>query len=235
MRMTQTYIENFDRGPGGWMGWKSNAEGALALEVLNGELVTRSPWWIDYNHAPPGGGYMNLLYCLHTTAHAYRHPQERQCGGPNHFVDGGFSTDFTGARVTLRLRGEISLCGAQLVLLAQAVVGEVSVNSVLTGQPIGVTEELSEQTITLDPDPEQWLCMGSRHDRTETYGWGEIGDVLGDLNVDIIFVLFPLEVVPLEKLKDDLHRLRAGEEYIADPSLLPSGHVMLDEVRIEFP
>jgi hypothetical protein len=233
--LTQTYKETFNRGPGGWMGWKSNAEGALALDVVDGELVTRSPWWIDYNHAPPGGGYMNLLYCLHTTEYAYRHPQQRQCGGANHFIEGGYPTDFTGARLTARLRGEVTLRGAQLVLLAQARVGEISVNSVLTAQPLTVTKELSEQSITLDPDPGQWLCMGSRHDRTETYGWGEIGDVLRDLNVDIILVLFPLEVVPVEKLTGDPHKLRAGEEFTADPDRLPCGHVMLDEVRVEFP
>ena len=103
------------------------------------------------------------------------------------------------------------------------------------GQPFAITEDWSEQTITLDPDPEQWKCMGSRHDRTDFYGWGDISDVLRDLNDDIIFVLHPLDVVPAEPIDGDPHRLKAGEDYQVDRSRLPAGYVMLDEVRIEFP
>ena len=36
----------FDDGPGGWLGWISNAEGALRLETQQSAVVSRSPWWI---------------------------------------------------------------------------------------------------------------------------------------------------------------------------------------------
>jgi hypothetical protein len=137
--------------------------------------------------------------------------------------------------VTARLKGKLDARGAQLVLLAQSRVGCININYVLTGQPFAVTEDWSEQTITLDPDPEQWKCMGSRHDRTDFYGWGDIADVLRDLDDDIILVLHPLDVVPAEPIDGNPHRLKAGEDYKVDRSRLPAGYVMLDEVRIEFP
>ena len=229
--MATCYVETFEHGAGGWIGWHSNARGAQPLEIENGAAVSRSPWWIDYNHAPPGGGYLHLLFVLYT-GHGAR-PYETM-SGPNRFVRGGFPTNFTNARLTARLKGELKPRGAELVLLAQAKVGEVYVNYVLMGQPLHVTRDWSEQTITLAPDPQQWKCLGARHDRTESYGWGEIADVLRDLNNDIIFVLHPLDVVPLERLNDDMHRLKAGEDYAVDQSRLPEGYVMLDKVRIEF-
>jgi len=50
-----TYIETFDDGPGGWFGWTSNSGGPKPLEISDSAVISRSPWWIDYNHAPPGG------------------------------------------------------------------------------------------------------------------------------------------------------------------------------------
>jgi hypothetical protein len=67
------------------------------------------------------------------------------------------------------------------------------------------------------------------------YGWGPIAPVIKDLNLDIILVLFPLDVLPKEPVAGDMHLRRAGRDYPLDESRLPKGHVTLDEVRIEFP
>ena len=162
------YIETFDDGPGGWYGWISNAAGPKPLEIRDGCAISRSPWWIDYNHAPPGAGYLHLLYMLNTTGKPGEHQREVQ--GENRFVRGGFPTDFTHARMTLRLRGEVEAKGAQLLLLCQAVQGGICSGWLLTGQPFRVTPDWSEQTVTAVPDPAQWTCLGSRHDRTDFYG-----------------------------------------------------------------
>ena len=229
--MTRTYVETFDSGPGGWIGWHSNALGAQPLELVDGAVVSRSPWWIDYNHAPPGGGYLHLLFVLYTRLNAERY---EPIGGPNRFVRGGFPTDFTDAKLTARLKTTLEARGAQLVLLAQARVGHTYVNYVLMGQPFATTHDWSEQTIELVPDPRQWKCLGTRHGRADSYGSGEIADVLRDLNNDIIFVLHPLDVVAAEPVDGNPHLLKAGEDYKVDLSRLPEGTVMLDEVRIEF-
>jgi hypothetical protein len=226
------YVETFDNGPGGWFGWDKS--GLAAVGAQKGVIASCSPWWVDYNHAPPGGGYLHILFALYTKDG----DRARNVAGENRFLTGGFPTDFTNAKVTVKIKGEVDRKGAELVLLAQSDVTEprvTRVNSVLTGQPILITPVWSEQTITCVPDNGQWTCLGSRHDRNATYGWGPIAPVLRDLNCDIIFVLFPLDIVPAQPVEGDIHIPRAGQDYAVDESRLPSGYVMLDEVRIEFP
>jgi hypothetical protein len=224
------YIETFDYGPGGWLDYH---DGMSQPEIRDGVFIARGPWWIDYNHAPPGGGYLHLLAVLHTHE-SYVNDKTRTLAGDNRFVAGGFSRDLTNARLTVRLRGNVDLQGAQLVLLAQGDLPHTRVNYVLTGQPFEITPDWSEQTVTLTPDPDQWRCLGSRHDRTDLYGCGEIADLLRDVNCDLILVLFPLTIVPLTPI-DDLHTPRAGLDYAVDQSALPNGVVEFDTIRIDYP
>ena len=233
------YVETFDDGPGGWYGWISNAAGPKPLEIRDGCAISRSPWWIDYNHAPPGAGYLHLLYMLNTAGKAGEHQREVQ--GENRFVRDGCPTDFTQARMTLRLRGELEAKGAQLLLLCQGVHRGICSGWLLTGQPFRVTPDWSEQTITAVPDPAQWKCLGSRHDRTDFYGEIPLPVVLGDVNTDILLVLYPLDVAHMGPLEGDpppfgdlRHRLRPEKDYPVWRSRLPEGYVLLDEVRIEF-
>ena len=230
--MKKVYVETFEDGPGGWIGW--DGSGASRLEIDNGAAISRGPWWVDFNHAPPGGGYLHLLYCLHTHPRWQENAAVAAAGGANRFVAGGFPIDFTNARITLRLRGQVELRGARLVLLAQAQVGERCYNHVLSGQPIRIAPEWTEQTLVLEPDLGQWTCLGSRHDRMDFYGWGDIADVLRHLDTDIILVFHPLDVAPATPIHGDLHRLCAGRDYEVDQTRLPEGCVLLDEVRIEF-
>lgn len=227
------YVETFDDGPGGWYGWISNAAGPKPLEIRDSCAISRSPWWIDYNHAPPGAGYLHLLYMLNTAGKAGEHQREVQ--GENRFIRGGYPTDFTHARITLRLRGQVEAKGAQLLLLCQAVQGGICSGWLLTGQPIRVTPDWSEQTVIAVPDPAQWTCLGSRHDRTDFYGEIPLPVVLGDVNTDILLVLHPLDVAPMGPLDGDPHRLRPEKDYPVWRWRLPEGYVWLDEVRIVYP
>lgn len=224
------YRETFDHGPAGWLGWDGRSS---TPEVKDGLLISRSPWWVDYNHAPPGAGYLHLLAALHTHAN-FVNDNTRRMVGENRFVAEGYSRDFTHARITTRLRGAVDLKGSQLVWLAQADVPGTRTNYVLTGQPLTLTEGWSEQTVTFTPDPKQWVCLGSRHDKTDLYGEGPIAEVLRDLNCDIILVLFPLNIVPLTRIAN-IHTLRAGLDYAVDQSYLPNGVVIVDTVTIEYP
>ena len=54
----RTYRETFDNGRSGWFGWIDNARGPKPLERGESTVTSRNPWWIDYNHAPPGAGYL---------------------------------------------------------------------------------------------------------------------------------------------------------------------------------
>ena len=227
------YLETFDQGPGGWWGWVSNAAGPKALEHRPGTVTSRSPWWIDYNHAPPGAGYLHMLFCTFTQGPIAEYYQE--VGGESGFVDGGFSTDFTDAKLTFRLKGELEARNANLVLLVQATVGKMTSAWVLTGQPLEVTRDWSEQTLTCVPDPSQWTCMGGRHNRQEYYGYVDLPTVLRDVNCDIMLILFPLTIEPMGEIEGDPHILRPEKDYPVWRSHLPEGYVVLDTVMIEFP
>jgi len=227
------YVEAFNEGPGGWYGWISNAAGPKPLEVRESSAISRSPWWIDYNHAPPGVGYLHLLYMLNTRGTAGEH--QREVAGENRFIKGGFPTDFTKARITLRLKGELDAKGAQLLLLCQAEQEGICSGWLLTGQPFRVTHDWGEQTVTVGSDVAQWTCIGSRHDRTDFYGEIPLPTVLQDVNINILFVLHPLDVAPMGPLAGDPHHLRPEKDYPVWRSRLPEGYVLLDEVRIEFP
>ena len=226
------YVEAFDDGPGGWYGWISNAAGSRPLEIQDGYAISRSPWWIDYNHAPPGAGYMHLLYVLNTSGKPGEH--QREVEGENRFTQGAFPTDFANARITLRLKGELEAKSTQLLLLCQGAQDGITSGWLLTGQPFQVTAGWSEQTVTAVPDPAQWTCLGSRHNRTDFYGKIPLETVLHDVNLDILLVLYPLNIVPMGPIDGDPHHLRPEVDYPVWRSRLPEGYVLLDEVRIAF-
>jgi hypothetical protein len=233
MSVSRLYRETFDDGPGGWFGWIDNAAGPRRLEVRESALLTRSPWWIDYNHAPPGAGYLHLLAILLTRGPFGEH--QREVAGENRFVRDGFGTrDFTHAQVSLRLKGEVELRGAQLCLLFQSVQDGVCSGWLLTGQPFEITADWSDQTASLTTDPTQWTPLGSRHDRADYYGQLPLERVLQQVNTNLLLVLFPLDVQPMGPLASDPHRLRPEKDYPVWRGRLPEGYVLLDEVRIEF-
>src|SRR5256885_6879268 len=101
------YLEHFDDGPGGWVRVVDNVQPVAALPVKDGVLWSWGPWWVDYNHAPPGAGYLQLLMCLNTRGPFGEHL--REVGGRNHFVEGKYPLDFRGAKMTVRLRGELEV------------------------------------------------------------------------------------------------------------------------------
>ena len=227
-----TYRESFVQDCGRWWGWESNAAGPRALEWTSGQVTSRSPWWIDYNHAPPGAGYLHMLFCTYTRGPISEDFAE--IGGPHRLAQGGFPTDYREARVSLRLRGERRGRGAELVMLVQANIDGMTSAWVLTGEPVPVTEDWSEQGLVLAPDPSQWTCMGARHDRQDYYGHLDLERVLADVNVDIMLILFPLTVESMGPLDGDPHRLRPEKDYPVWHSPLPEGYVELDEIRIDF-
>ena len=93
----RVYRETFDDGPGGWFGFISNQQGIKPLEIRDSCAISRSPWWIDYNHAPPGAGYLHLLYMLYTKGVPGEH--HREVAGENHYIRQGCGTNFLNAKI----------------------------------------------------------------------------------------------------------------------------------------
>ncbi len=228
----QTYFESFEKDAGGWWGFAGNQLGLKPLEKKENSVITRSPWWIDYNHAPPGAGYIHMLACLNT--HGFQTELLMETGGNNRFIEEAFPTDFTNAKITLRSRGELLNNGAEMVLLVQSHVEELISGWMFTENPFQVTEDFTSQSITLSPDPELWTCLGARHDRTKMYGEKPLSDVLSNVNVNIMLVLFPLDIQPMGEIAGDPHQLRAEKDYPVWRSQLPEGYIEIDEVKIEF-
>jgi hypothetical protein len=279
MGTRMVYQEDWASGPCGWTSWGAWPEdaeappplsgnpgaGSLELDLIEGGgFVSRSPWWVDYNHAPPGqpaypgvfvkGSYLHLLAGLVTAPQPAGHTFGAATEGPNHFTAGGFSCDFTDAVVTVRVKGQLEARGSRLGLLAQArnetqstESQAVNVNSVMPF-PEAITPVWQEQSITLRPDDELWQCLGSRVDRLAgnpdninpaiAYGSGPAHELLSKLTGNIILVLFNLDVRPAsgESVPEaEVHTLRAGLDYKVDRDRLPAGSIEFDWVRIEFP
>ncbi len=221
------YLASFDKNADGWL-----ADRHYPLNVHDGVAESSSPWFLDYWHAPPGAGYLHLVIWMHTHE---RHVFEYYPGYEgNPFVEQGKSRDFTNAKLSIRVRGDIDLKGTSLVVLLQADVPRTPLrcNYAMSGRPLPVSSQWQELSVTLSPDESLWTCMGARHDRTD-YGCSSIAEVLRDVNVDIIFILFPLNVVPIEDVADP-HLLRPRLDYAIDETLLPEGSIMFDWVKLEY-
>ena len=221
------------------------------LLTMDGAAHCYSPWSVDANHAPPGAGYLHLLMYLHTTAQLVRNPELRK---RNRFIREGHPLDFTGARATVRTRGKVDLAGPlcnyaepmedlheftvpKIHLLLQSSGGRnwPRANYLLTADPVELSESWTETTLELSPDPERWTYLGSRHDLTHKYGYLPVEEVLRCVDVDLIFVLFPLAIQPLQmQPPESMHSQWAGRDYLPDPRYLPKGLVQFDSVRIDF-
>jgi len=232
----EAYGENFENGPGGWL-----ANRYEPLPIIDGVAYCYSPWYLDSHHAPPGAGYIHMLMYLYM-ADKYVGADRKPHLQGNRFIEQNKSTALTNARLSVRLRGDVDLQGAKLVLLVQGKTPKTMANFVLSGQPLRVEHEWTEQSIVLSPDPGQWTCLGARWDKVDQYGCDDIAVLLKDVNFDIMFVLFPLKVVPTHpELVKDMHRMRPGQDYPGYPSYeveqkyLPRGVIMFDSVRIDYP
>jgi hypothetical protein len=229
---TAVYEERFDDGPGGWVRVQGNAQPMSALPVGDGAVWSWGPWWIDYNHAPPGAGYLQLLMCLHTKGPFGEHLTE--IGGVNRFVAGGFPLDLRNATLTARLRGELELAGAKACVLVQGMYQGKCCGAVLTGRPIEIRPDYSEQSVVLTPSAELWTPLGARVGREDMYGIAPIATLLERVDVNLYLVLFGFQPRPMGPLDGDPHRLRAGRDYPVWPASIPQGYVAVDTVRIAF-
>jgi len=227
------YLHRFIDGHGGWF-----SDRHYALKIWDGAAQCYSPWFVDPNHAPPGAGYLHLIMWIYTAKHWYQPDVPAAARLPyreSSFADQGKSTDLRDARLTVKLRGDVDLKGAQLLLLAQAQTPKTTANVILTSQPIKITEDWSEQTIVLANDPKQWTCIGSREDQADLYGCDELDTVLSEVNVDLIFVLFPLDVEAACSGVIDPHGLKADVDYPVNGQKLPKGLIQFESVKIEYP
>ena len=88
--------------------------------------------------------------------------------------------------------------------------------------------------MVLEPATEDWIALGTRHDRGDMYGMKPLEKVLSNVDVNIMLILFPLDVSPMGPIDGDPHRLRPERDYPVWRHKLPEGSITLDEIGIEF-
>ena len=227
------YRETFDNGPAGWWGWGGNHLGLQTIPHRDSYLETVSPWWIDYNHAPPGAGYLHMLFCLSTKGPLGEQIQET--AGPNRFIQGGFSRNLENAEIRLRIRGEMKMRGANVVLLVQSGIDGVTVPWALASQTIAVVPQWREQSLFLRPNADEWTCLKGRHDRQDYYAERPLEACLRDVNCNLMLIFFPLDIQPMGDPGGDPHLLRPERDYPVWRSALPEGRLQLDTFEIHYP
>jgi hypothetical protein len=158
----------------------------------------------------------------------------REVGGNNRFVSDKYPIDFTNARIKVRIRGELEPAGANVCVLVQGMQDGICSGWVLHGQPIRVQPEYTETTVICKPDESQWTCLGSRHDRRETYGVKPLNKILSNVDVNVYLILFPVKPRPMGPIPGDPHILRAGRDYPIWPSSIAQGYVGVDRIEMEF-
>jgi hypothetical protein len=226
------YEEKFDHGPGGWVRVVDNVQPPAALPVHDGAIWSYGPWWVDYNHAPPGAGYLQLLMCLHTKAPFGETLKE--VGGENRFVTGHHSRDLTNAIVRVRIKGEIEAAGTSVCVLIQGSQDGKVTGWIHTGKTFEVTPDYTEQSVHLVPDESQWTCLGARQGREDFYGQTPLHRILSDVNVNLYLLLFPVKPRPMGPIHGDPHLLRAGKDYPVWPSSVAQGYVAIEQIEIDF-
>ena len=202
------------------------------LEHRGSTVATRSPWWIDYNHAPPGAGYLHMLMGLNTTG-----PQGeavREASGPEPLHRGRVRHGPPERGVHAGAPGRAADRGAGMVLLVQGAVDGITSGWALTGQPFHVRPGLTRQTVRLVPDEGQWTALGSRQGREDMYGVKPLERVLAEVNTNILLIMFPLTVEPMGPLDGDPNRLRPERDYPVWRRALPEGYIVVDEVELAF-
>jgi hypothetical protein len=230
---SEKYRETFDDGPGGWVRIVDNVQPPTALPVRDGAIWSYGPWWVDYNHAPPGAGYLQLLMCLHMKSPFGEALKE--AGGENRFVAGGYSRDLTNATVSVRVKGELEAAGTRICVLIQGSQDGKVTGWIHSGRTLNVSPEYTDQSICLSPDESQWTCLGARQGREDFYGRTPLNRVLSDVNVNFYLLLFPVMPKPMGLLHGDPHLLRAGKDYPVWPSSIAQGYVAVDQIEIAYP
>jgi hypothetical protein len=188
-------------GNAGWLTQSADEPNDCRLleesaEAGDGYAVSRAPWWIDPNHAPPG------LSFLHLVAFAFHFDWSTDGVIPSEYP--GRPIDLRDATIKLRWRApELRLPpGARFLFWLQAHdprrprTDPRYVNYTLIDQaliPVADSPRWLESKLVLPASGKGLACLGSNPDRTQTYDCAEDrSEVLANWTIDLGFIiLFP--------------------------------------------
>ena len=89
----------------------------------------------------------------------------------------------------------------------------------------------TETSVGLSLKSSNWTALGARHVRKDMYGVRVFANILSNVDVNSVLLLFALNFEPMGFLVGDAHLLRPDRDYPVWRSDLPEGYVILDSVR----
>lgn len=197
--------------------WDTGYQEAVQVNSGVASVTSLYPhlFWVDRNHGDPGGlGDLNMV--LHTCL-----TTEVRNGVP--CVSGIPALDLRGAKLRIRLRarccdgtyagGGIGYAGPTSGPQARLVwwfdtfrPSGTAVNMAAIGTPLD--DDLNDgewHIVEIAPQLNDWACLGSINSRTDFYGCDPAHLVLGNVNVAIGLILFPIDRdnIPIGRIEID--------------------------------
>lgn len=208
------YVAEFAAGPAGWQtvqtllpvgqvppdalecwtSWLELQACIVPAPVRAGALFLQSPWWLDENHAPPGGaGHLSLVAWVYVRDIESRAPPAQ--------------LDLRGARLKAQMRAaQLDLKEGQMVFWFQtSMPGGRFANFAYTGVPLHLQllepDEFNVIDIELTADPALWTCLGAHESRVDTYGCMPLEEALGCVDIAFGMIVFPVGASPQPELQ----------------------------------
>ncbi|HEV8444783.1 MAG TPA: hypothetical protein VGQ27_14965 [Steroidobacteraceae bacterium] len=206
------YRHDFADGSGGWrtvhtlvspdqlpvdssncfISWLGLYACTLDVPVEGGRSVLQSPWWLDPNHAKPGGyGHLNLLTWVYLN------------GMPGSSTEGMPSIDLRDVTLRVSMRAQaFNPAGGRLVFWFQTKMPDGRfANFAYTSSPLDAVlppdgSELSQFNIKLVADPAAWTCLGAAVDRSDFYGCMDVVNAMSAVKDDFGFIIIPVSDSP---------------------------------------
>jgi len=113
--------------------------------------------------------------------------------------------DLTATTLSVTLKSEnLDLKGGQLYFWFQSHMPDGKyVNYAYTAQPVnlllGNNGDYNSIQIKLSSAPADWTCLGSSVARANTYGCAPLLDAMTRVNVDLGFIILPVDALPLQE------------------------------------
>jgi hypothetical protein len=199
------YRHDFSGGSGGWLTVALDVapdqlpEGALScwneglrkncyvpVGTSNGQMMLKSPWYLDPNHAPPGAGYLALLTWVYLRGYA---------GADTEHLTEIDLRDLT-LRASMKSEGLDVKAGALYFWFQMLGPDGRYVNYAYTARSVNALlreDRFTELRLRLRPDPASWTCLGASQARAEYYGCLPLDQAMSHVNADFGFIILPVD------------------------------------------
>jgi len=201
----------------------------------NQYLYSTGPWWVDGNHAPPGYGYLSLVFlCLLRPDKLQNMSFDPHLCYPN----------MREMNIRGKIRGHSAdLKGADLLFWFQCYSEktEKNINYALIGKPLNeklLNGKINDFELNVDVEnTEDWVCLGSCAEKSHLYGELDLNNLDAAKPLNMGFILTPMDVKPVWPDECDLSspmNLTTESLWPIDTHSLPTGTIAIYDLEIEY-